>query len=300
MWQPEPEWRPLPGGMGPSTVGVWLAEHQGVDIVVKRLEAPNPHDPAELSNPRHFAYWRRASDVALSGVAVDTPGLRSPRLVGAEEDADGITMRLELVESKPLNGLFVARCLGRFAGAELPSEPWLATRQLADRLARVERRGGWRTLARTTAADIALRLWDRRETLLEMLYSAPEVPQHGDPVPGNLPGRVDDDVVAIDWSTLGLGPVGADLGYYALSAKENFDALLDAYVDGLPPGVTTRAEVEQSARITGVYTVLTRADWALSRVADGEGALAGKFRHPAVAPYLRAMQRQYPQIEALL
>ena len=300
MWQPEPEWRPLPGGMGPSTVGVWLEERRGVDIVVKRLEAPNTHDPAELSNPRHFAYWRRASDVALSGAAVDTPGLRSPRLVGAEEDADGITMRLELVEAEPLNGLFVARCLGRFAGAELPDEPWLATRQLADRLARVERRGGWRTLARTTAADIAMRLWDRRETLLDLLYAAPEVPQHGDPVPGNLPGRIGDDVIAIDWSTLGLGPVGADLGYYALSAKEDFDALLDAYLDGLPTGLTTRAVVEQSARITGVYTVLTRADWALSRVADGEGALAGKFRHPAVAPYLRAMQRQYPQIEALL
>ena len=33
---------------------------------------------------------------------------------------------------------------------------------------------------------------------------------------------------------------------------------------------------------------------------DGEGALAGKFRHPSVAPYIRAMQRQVVQIEALL
>jgi hypothetical protein len=30
------------------------------------------------------------------------------------------------------------------------------------------------------------------------------------------------------------------------------------------------------------------------------GALAGKFRHPSVAPYIRAMQRQVDQIEALL
>ena len=49
-----------------------------------------------------------------------------------------------------------------------------------------------------------------------------------------------------------------------------------------------------------VYTALTRLDWALARVADGEGALAGKFRHPSVAPYIRAMQRQVAQIEALL
>jgi Phosphotransferase enzyme family len=300
MWQPEPEWRPLPGGMGPSTVGVWLAPGKGADVVVKRLEAPAVGDPTELSNPRHFAYWRRASDVALSGVVVDAPGLRSPRLVGAEEDAEGITLRLELVESVSMNGLFVAKCLGRFAGAEIGVEPWLATHQLRDRLARVERRGGWKTLARTAIADIAMRLWDRRDALLTCLYDSPQVSQHGDPVPANLPGRAAEDIVAIDWSGLGLGPAGADLGYYALSAKEDFNALLDAYLAGLPSSVASRTEVELNARITAVYTVLTRADWALSRVAEGEGALAGKFRHPAVAPYLRAMQRQYPQIEALL
>ena len=42
------------------------------------------------------------------------------------------------------------------------------------------------------------------------------------------------------------------------------------------------------------------SEWALSRVAKGEGALAGKFRHPAVAPHLRALQRQFPLIEQLL
>ncbi|MGL5825135.1 MAG: phosphotransferase [Nocardioides sp.] len=300
MWQPEPEWRPLSGGMGPSTVGVWLAPSGGGDVVVKRLAAPTIGDPPELSDPRHFAYWRRASDAALSGLVVDAPGLRSPRFIGAEEDAEGITIRFEWVPGSVMNGLFVAACLGRFAGAEIGSAPWLATNQLADRLARVERRGGWQTLARTAIADIAARLWDRRHTLMTCLTNGVHVPQHGDPVPANLPGRVGDDIVAIDWSGLGLGPVGADLGYYALSAKESFDTLLDAYLAGLPRGLATRAEVELGARITAVYTVLTRADWALSRVADGEGALAGKFRHPAVAPYLRAMQRQYPQIEALL
>jgi hypothetical protein len=49
-----------------------------------------------------------------------------------------------------------------------------------------------------------------------------------------------------------------------------------------------------------VYTVLSRAEWALARVAPGEGALAGKFTHPAVAPHLRLLQRQFPRIESLL
>ena len=52
--------------------------------------------------------------------------------------------------------------------------------------------------------------------------------------------------------------------------------------------------------MTAVYCVVTRAEWALAQVARGEGALAGKYRHPAVAPHLRALQRQFPQIEPLL
>ena len=66
---------------------------------------------------------------------------------------------------------------------------WLARDQLRDRLARVERRGGWPTLARTTVADVADHLWRRRTSLLDALDALPQVPQHGDPVPANLPGR---------------------------------------------------------------------------------------------------------------
>ena len=301
MWQPDPAWQPLPGGMGPSTVGVWSAWEAGRQVVVKRLEAPTAADPGELSSPRHFAYWRRASDVALSGIVVDTPGLRGAALLRAEEDADGITLVQQYAEATPnLPAAFVAAALGRFASAQLPDEPWLARDQLADRLARVERRGGWRTLARTPVADLADRLWIRRSVLLERLRGLPQVPQHGDPVPSNLRARVADQLIAIDWSSLGSGPVGADLGYFALSTRDDFDTLISHYVAELGAGVATRAEVETGATITAVYTVLTRADWALARVAEGDGALAGKFRHPSVAPYLLAMQRHLPQIESLL
>ena len=58
--------------------------------------------------------------------------------------------------------------------------------------------------------------------------------------------------------------------------------------------------VEDVARVTAVYSVLSRAEWALAHVARGEGALVGKFRHPAVPPHLRAVERQFPQIERLL
>ena len=301
MWQPEPGWHPLPGGTGTSTVGVWRTVLGGRPVVVKRLARPAAHDPAELSDPRHFAYWRRAADVVTGRLGLETtPGLRAPTLTSVEEDEEGITLVQDWVEDAANSGLFCGLSLGRFAGASLGEHPWLARDQLRDRLLRVERRGGWPTLARTTVADVADHLWRRRTALLDQLDTLPQVPQHGDPAPGNLPGRQDDDVVAIDWSCLGHGPVGHDLGLHMLGAREEFEPLLDAYLLGLPPGLATREEAAQGARVTAVLTALSRAEWALSRVAGGEGALAGKYRHPAVAPYLRSLQRQFPQIEALV
>lgn len=300
MWQPEPGWHLLPGGGGASTVGVWRTVLDGQPVVVKRIAAPVPGDPAELTSPRHFAYWRRPADVLAIGTVVGTPGLRSPDLGAVEEDEHGITIIQEWVEDAANSGLFCAHALGRFAGAQLSAAPWLARNQLRDRLARVERYGGWQTLARTTVADVADHLWSRREELLAAVDALVQVPQHGDAVPANLLGRSGDDVVAIDWGTLGTGPVGADLGYFALSAREELEPLVDAYLLGLPDGLATRDEVTLGARVAAVYTVLNRAEWALARAARGDGALAGKFRHPAVAPHLRALQRQFPHIEALV
>lgn len=296
MWQPDPGWEPVPGGMGPSTLGVW----RDGDVVVKRLQAPLPGDPGELSDQRHFAWWRRPAEVALSGVVDSTPGLRSVPAVKVEEDDEGITLVHPFVESESLPGPFTAHGLGVFAGAELPSHPWLARGQLAARMTRVEHNGGWRTLARTTVADVADRLWHRRGTWLARLAELPVVAQHGDPVPANLLARDGDDVLAIDWSSLGQGPVGADVGYLSLTAREDFEVLVDAYVSALAPGLADRDEVLLGARVNAVYTAMSRAEWALARVADGPGALAGKYRHPSVAPYLRSLQSLFPQIEALL
>lgn len=300
MWEPEPSWLAMPHGSGTSTLGVWRTVMGGRPVVVKRLVAPAEHDPAELSDPRHFAYWRRPADVVVAGLALTTPGLRAPELTSVEEDSDGITLTSDFVEDAANSGLFAAHALGRFAGAQLPNANWLARDQLRDRLERVERRGGWPTLARTTVADVADHLWQRRGSLLDQLDSLTQVAQHGDPVIANLPGRVGDDVIAIDWGTLGHGPVGGDLGYYLLNAREDFEPLLDAYLLGLPEALATREEAAHGARVTAVLTALSRAEWALSRVAGGEGALAGKYRHPAVAPHLRVLQRQFPLIEALV
>ncbi len=299
MWQPEPDWVALPGGSGTSTVGVWRTALGGRPVVVKRLGRPEPGDSGILSERGHVAYWRREADVLETGLTAGTPGLRAAG-ASVEEDDDGITITRDWVEDAASSGLFLALSVGRFAGAALGHPTFLANDLMRNRLDRVARRGGWPTLARTTVADIAEHLWTRRELMLTLLDGLPQVPQHGDPTPLNLPGREGDDALAIDWGTLGHGPVGGDLGYLSLSSREEFEPLLDAYLLGLPTGTADRDTVVLGARVVAVYTALSRAEWALARVATGEGALAAKYRHPAVAPHLRTLQRTFGHMEALL
>jgi hypothetical protein len=303
MWQPEPGWLTLPGGTGPSTVGVWRAAIGDRPVVIKRLAAPHAGDPEAYRDPRHFAWWRRAADVAAYGLVEGTPGMTGSATTVAE-DGEGITLTTDWVEDAANAGLFVALSMGRFAAAELGHVRWLARHQLRDRLARVEQRGGWRALARTTAVDVSRVLWERREELLARLEELPQVAQHGDPTPENLPGRVEDAygdrLVAIDWGSLGYGPVGVDLGLYLLAAREEAEPLLDAYLLGLPEGLATREQAMLGMAVGAVYTAFSRADWALARVVEGDGPLTAKYRHPAVAPHLRVLQRTAPLVEALL
>ncbi len=279
-------------------MGIWLVEVDGRRWVVKRLAAPTERARA-LTDPASAGYWRREAEVARSPAAVSGPGLVPPEFGTVEEDDSGATVwSLEHV-GQPPPGLFVARALGRFAGSPYTTPAWASRRLLADRLDLAEERGGWPTLARTTLADVADSLWQRRRHWLDRSAEGPEGRVHGDAVPANFLASSGEDVVAVDWQCFGVGPVGADIGYYALSSREEFDVLVDAFVAGVGSDAD-RDAITLTARVTAVYSVLTRAEWALAQAARGEGALAGKFRHPAVAPYLRDLQRQFPQIEWLV
>ena len=305
MWEPEPGWTPLRPGGGPATVGLWRSELRGIPVVVKRLGRPTADDPPGLSDPTHAGYWRRESEVALDPGIVDGPGVLPPEFVRVDEDDEGVTLWSEEVVAEPPPGLLVARALGRFAAAPYRDVAWAARRTLTDRLAMAEERGGWPTLARTTLADVADHLWRRRAHWLDRYAAGPVGRLHGDAVPANFPGTRRGDVLAVDWQGFGIGPVGTDLGYYALSTREEFEVLLDSYLDGVHQGrgTASAAEDEQirlAATVMCIYSAISRAEWALSRVAPGEGALHGKFKHPSVAPYLRALQRQLPQLETLL
>ena len=259
MWQPEPGWQQLPGGSGPSTYGVWLAVESGRELVVKRLSAPAPHDPAELRDPRHFAYWRRAADVALAGVTRDTPGLRDLPLVRVEEDDDGVTLVHLRVADDGQPGLCSwLAALGRFAGAEL-ARPALAGPRPAAREA-APGRARWRLAdpgpdhggrRRRPPLDAS------RELPRARVDALPQVAQHGDPVPANLPGRDGDDVLAdrlgARWARARWAPTS---GYFALVRPRGLRAPRSTPTwPGCRRASRRGEEVALGARVTAVYTV---------------------------------------------
>lgn len=298
MWEPDPSWQPLPGGRGALTVGLWLVPGDE-SWVAKRVRRPAADEPPSLWEPTHPGYWRRELELARSDLdgAAPTAGLARPSVHSAEEDDEGYTVVSAHVAGERPPGPFAAVALGQLAASPVEPQPWHSRQLLRRRLELAEERDGWPTMARTTVADLAHELWRRRHTILERYDELPQRLSHGDATPANLVsnGRV---VTALDWSSCGLAPAGADLGYLSLSGREDLDVLVAAQMTAMPDGNVD--DVRFAAQTMAVYTVMSQAEWALARAARGPGALAGKYRHPAVAPYLHALQRQFGSIEALL
>jgi len=252
-WQPLADWRPLTTGTGQSNGGVWLTPDRHV---VKRL-VPGVEDP------RHHAYWQRQALVAESGIVAATPGLRSPVSLGVERDAAGVTLRMAYVAPVEWSPHALAAALGRFARSGLHEPAWGAQNVLRDRLATVERRGGWSALTRVFDQPLLDALWVRRGAALDALDLLPRVPTHGDAHPVNLLGRDGDDVLAIDWEQFGLGPAGFDLGYLLLAVDAPLDELLDAHGGDV-------AAVRRGAVLVASYTAASRAAWSLTQRNPGD------------------------------
>ncbi len=141
--------------------------------------------------------------------------------------------------------------------------------------------------------------WSRRYELLDVLDGLPRTLCHGDCHRGNLfavgvpADRQGDDVtVAIDWGTLGLGPVGADLAELALSRSVAGDLveqgghqlserLLQEYVQGLRV-VNTDSSAAHAGHMGFAATALlvgtSRLHWTLERALADKRDAASKER----------------------
>lgn len=155
-----------------------------------------------------------------------------------------------------------AQALGMLAGTFLSHQPllrydWMETALIRKYLAVAEpkfhdlfaardqpliQRGGFTP---QVVADLQ-EMWTRREEHFTLLERLPQTYCHGDANPTNLflhstaEGEV--GVVAIDWATTGIGPIGQDLAQLFLTGINRFDqdytraldtALSKSYLEGL-------------------------------------------------------------------
>ena len=292
MWHPEPDWVVVSGGHGPSTVGVWRVDKSWI---VKRVSAP--HEDSDFNRPSSPSYWRREAEFALAGLPLR--GLSAPAVHRIDEDDEGFTLWSSAHDRSLVDSKRVAQALAEFAMTEVDPAPWHAVGHLRAKVAQAEAHDGWPTLARTTVADLADAFWSGRRGMLERLEAMPRVPAHGDLVQANVLTVHDGHALVIDWGSFGWSAPGEDLGLYALSAGCDLEPMVWHYTE-TGSDLPSFDDVLWAARVVIAFTVFGRAEWVLARVAPGEGALANKYRHPAVAPYLRALQHQIPTIEAVL
>ncbi len=195
-------------------------------------------------DPTHTRYWKREPLVYQSGFLEQlVDGLVAPRCYAVHEptageawiwleelhDADGPRWSLERY------GL-AARHLGAFNGYYLtqelvPNAPWVSYQWIHAWLAQTESvMAQFAELLRQPLAqcfypaEIAKayqRLWGERERFLSAIDRLPQTLCHRDANRGNLFARRDPDgrehTVAIDWSDVGIGPLGQELASFVLS-----------------------------------------------------------------------------------
>jgi hypothetical protein len=214
----------------------------------------------------HRNYWKREWLAFDSGLLDSLPGrLRAPRTALTTQPGDtecwiwmedvqgrtGSSLRLEDYAT-------IAHALGTTQGAyasgarPLPDQPWLSRNWLhgwvdlcagfVETMRDDTRWSDPRLVALDTLRQRAAALWDRRAELFEIVDEPPSTVTHWDFWPTNL--YAGDDVVAIDWSQIGIGGVTHDLDQLTLDTvwmhvrpDESLTALenlvLPAYVAGL-------------------------------------------------------------------
>ncbi|HEV7963822.1 MAG TPA: phosphotransferase [Actinoplanes sp.] len=238
------------GGSAATTASVerlvFQAGHQAFTVIKKSFRPA-----AAAQDPGHWAYWRRELLAYESGLLPQGPGLRAPRRLGTDGDA----VYLEPAVGAQERPEVAAERLGAWqAGTDVPDVPWLAGHQLAQRIAVTDL--DWAAVD----ADPALpEIWSRRDDLLDALGTVPNVLSHGDFHPGNLVAAGPDTIV-LDWGTLGIAPVGADLADLALGTRRD---QLPGYVKGAG-GRFAIGDVLLGYRVTLALTGVSRVHGMLS------------------------------------
>jgi hypothetical protein len=275
QWTAEPFRGNRSGGLSPAAIYrlSGSVEDQGEtlpwSLILKVLTQPEENDP-----PEWLSGWRREVDFYRSELARNLPGLHTACYTVMEQtDATGKVAYWLWMEDLATAGADIpwsledyhraAHHLGRFNGAflvdlPLPSGSWLSAtgtrgyvEAAAPWVARLPENQDHPLMRRAyppAAVESFLQLWHNREWYLDTLDKLPQTLCHRDAQRSNLFLRVDaaghSEMVAIDWSGVGLGNIGLDInqliGFHLFGIAVDADqaAMLDqaifaGYLDGL-------------------------------------------------------------------
>ena len=258
-------------GVPSATLGIWRVHGERWSVVLKLIGPGAGGHPNWQAGSRadHWYYWRREAAAYESDLFSSLAGgLRAPacHLVAERADASVSLWLEDLAPMQPASEWssarygVAARHLGRAQGAfvarqPLPRDAWLSRNwlwsYLAQRdgdLALLEDPAAWGSpLARRwLPPELAGPLREMRrdqEVMLAALDRTPPTLCHLDLHPANLFGTADETVL-IDWSFVGIGALGEDVGNLVPDAVLDFhvpaagvDSLFTTVYEGYATGV---------------------------------------------------------------
>lgn len=220
------------------TAGIWRVRAGARRIVLKEIRHRDSDNSqwAPSNQPEHWNYWCREAFVYRSGLctAFESDGIRAPRLLGyIERDRRSIALWLEDLSGLPAERWGVAglaefaRRLGAAQGRRVgavPSLPWLSrgfVRSYIDSknvdYGLLAEDAAWdqpliRDNCPVTTRTAALMMYRHRETLLKFMDGLPRTLCHLDVWPKNMVEDEVGEMAMIDWSFVGEGALGEDLG----------------------------------------------------------------------------------------
>jgi hypothetical protein len=248
--------------------GLWLVSGLGTDqkglhpwsVVVKILNYPDGKLPAADAD------WegRREILVAQTGFTKSLPGpLKAPRFYAVQQTFESAWIWMEYIQTDCSKwGLdeyaFAARQIGQWNGAyltgtPLPTETWLARQLYLDWIDWVDNQAAYvyplnQKFIPKKTRQRQEQLWAERETFYRWLECLPQVLSHFDLNRRNLFLRIGPDgqreLFAVDWSTCGIGPIGAELNsligttgilfeWPASMLNRLEEVVIDNYIEGL-------------------------------------------------------------------